>query len=209
MVAKIQAEEPWKKSLRALIQTADPSLATAPKALDKRLIWLVGYENGSLTLEPVEQKRTARGIWSKGRPVSLSRIFSGDKLEFVTEQDQTVRAAVEREVRYHYYGTQYRLSTEKAILTLIGHPLLFLKESPGTSVELVRGEPEIIVTRSGKELHIQFSTQMTDSPIVVEKDSPSRFKVLELSEEHRRMARILGEKGLTVRHRPRKMCWMP
>ncbi len=196
-VATLRIEEPWQRSLHALIEiTSQADQARAPAA-DTRLIWLVGLHKDFLRLQPLEQKRGARGNWTKGRPVALSRLASGAGLDNLTPQDQTLRQAVEREV-YRYYTPGYTLNMEKAIPALIGHPNLFLEDSPETPLEVVKGEPEVAVTQSGSQLSIRFATPVATERHVIVKETPTRYKVIELTESHRRIAKILGSKGLKV-----------
>ncbi len=196
-VASLRVEEPWQRSLNALIEiTSEPDAGKAPP-VDTRLVWQVGFYKDALRLQPLEQKRGARGNWSKGRPVALSRLASGAGLENLTPQDQLLRQAVEREV-HRYYSPGYVLNMDKAIPALVGHPHLFLEDSPETQVEFVKGDPEIAVTQSGSQLHIRFATPISTEKHLIVKETPTRFKVLELSERHRRIAKILGPKGLKV-----------
>ena len=45
----------------------------------------------------------------------------------------------------HGSGLRYEFDLDKALAALIGHPLLFWFDAPGTRVELLPGEPELLV----------------------------------------------------------------
>ena len=197
LVSSIMVEEPWEKGLRALIQIGSEPEGPAgqrPEA-GMRLIWLVDYGRGTVSLRPVEQKLTARGTWSKGRPVSMSRLFNRNKLDYICSQDHAVCSALRQD---QYYYQEYHFDMDKLLPALVGHPLLFLEKSPFTQVEFVKGEPEIRVVKSGSKLKIKFAAKLDENRVVVMQETPTRFKVIELSEKHRRIARVLGSKGLTV-----------
>jgi hypothetical protein len=196
-VATIRVEEPWRRSLRALAAISTEGRDAVSQPTDARLIWFLNYRHGALSVQPVEQKRTARGAWTKGRPVALSRLYGGKKPECLTPQDRTICATIEREGR-HFYNTRYRFNMSDLLPALVGHPLLFLEKSPGVPVEVVKGEPEVLVTRQDTDLLIQFSMEAPNSRVVLVQEAPTRFKVVELSDRHLRIARILGEKGLKV-----------
>ena len=196
-VAAIRVEEPWRRSLRALAEITKEDRDAAVQPADARLIWLLNYQHGMLSVQPLEQKRTIRGAWTKGRPVALSRLYGGKKPECLSPQDHAMCATIEREGR-HYYNTRYRFNTNNLLPALVGHPLLFLEKSPGVPVEVVKGEPEVLVTRADTDLLIQFSMEAPGSRVVLVQEAPTRFKVVELSSRHLRIARILGEKGLKV-----------
>lgn len=199
LVSSIVVEEPWHKGLRALVEIgSEGEVPTARKrAAGARLIWLVSYGKGGLSLQPLEQRLSAKGEWSKGRPVAMSRLFRRDKVDFITQQDHAVCSAITREQIY-YYGDNYSFDMNKLLPALVGHPLLFLETSPSVPVEFVRAEPELLVAKSGHRLRIKFAVEPTEDRIMLIQETPSRFKVVELTEKHRRMAQILGGEGLSV-----------
>ena len=197
LVASIRVEEPWRKSLRALTAINMEGREASAQLSGARLIWLLDYRHGIFSVQPLEQKRTARGAWSKGRAVALSRLFGGSRPDCLTPQDHTICATIEREGR-HYYNTRYRFNTGKLLSALVGHPLLFLEKAPMVPVEVTKGEPEVLVTRADADLLIQFSMEVPDSRVVLVQETPTRFKVVELTDQHLRIANILGASGLKV-----------
>lgn len=196
-VAAMQVEEPWRKSLRALALMAAQANPVDQPTADTRLIWLLDYQAGMLAIRAVEQKRTARGAWSKGRSVAVSRLYGGTHPDCMTEQDRAICAAIEREGRY-WYNTRYVFNRNKLLPALIGHPRLFLEDAPTVPVEVVKGEPEVFVTREGARLRLRFSIEASDERMILLRETPTRFKVVQLSDDHLRIAGILGEKGLSV-----------
>ncbi|MGV8074083.1 MAG: SNF2-related protein [Syntrophobacteraceae bacterium] len=195
-VAEIQIEELWRKRLRALIRTTAAPDSMPSVEEDSRLAWLFGFSKGVAALKPVEQKRTLKGTWSKGRAVALSRLFGENRPDFLTPQDRDICNAIDREG--HYYAIRYYVDLNKALPKLADHPHIFLLDAPGVHVDVVRGDPEVVVAQSGAELLMRFSPEKADSRVVVVQETPTRFKVVELSEEHRKIAGIIGEEGLTV-----------
>ncbi|MEN6439763.1 MAG: SNF2-related protein, partial [Syntrophobacter sp.] len=196
LVSSIVVEEPWERGLRALMRIAsEPEGAGGQKPeAGMRLIWLVGYNKGTVSLEAIEQKFTARGAWSKGRSVPTRRLASLDKLDYISREDHAICAAL-RQSQYYY---DYEFNMDKLLPALVGHPRLFLEKSPSTRAEFVRGEPEIRVARSGSKLKINFAAGFGENRVAVVQETPTRFKVIELSEKHRGIARVLGSKGLAV-----------
>ncbi len=198
LVLSIQAEEPWEKGLRALMQIIDePDRPPAQRpAGGTRLIWLVGYYEGKVSLQPVEQKFTAKGEWSKGRPVAMNRLFTRSNLEYATKQDHAICAALKHE--QFYYEHRYYFDMNKLLPALVGHPLLFLANSPSVPVEFVKGEPEVLVAKSGSNLNIKFAAVLPENHVALIQETPTRFKVIEPTEKHRRIAQVLGTGGLIV-----------
>jgi SNF2 family DNA or RNA helicase len=81
---------------------------------------------------------------------------------------------------------------------MINHPLLFLTQSPTSSVEFIIGEPELLVEERGGQLHIRFAQAVTKNSITVFQETPTRFKIIAINDNHRRIAQITGPDGLSV-----------
>jgi superfamily II DNA or RNA helicase len=195
-----ERQEPWQRQLSALArlkQTARASKSEGPT----RLAWLISFDPkiGYGSLEPREQKRDARGNWSKGRPVALKRLREqADQLEFATPQDLRVFAAIS-DTPLFYGGSRYEIHAKKALAALIGHPLVFWQDAPVTRVEVLRGEPELMVRASGRKLKLSLHPAIDpeEGEVLVTKEAPTRLRVIDVTEEHRRIAAIVGG-GITV-----------
>jgi len=199
VVSSILVEEPWQKGLRALIQIAgEPNgLHKQKSTAGTRMIWLVGYYNGQVTLQPIEQKLSVKGEWSKGRHVALSKLFLRSTIDSLDQRDQAICAALKKQSSY-YTGITYSFDMNMLLPALVGHPLLFLEKSPAVPVEFVKGEPEVLVAKSGAKLNISFAAELADNRFMVIQETPTRFKVIEFTDKHRRMAQVLGARGLVV-----------
>ncbi len=192
----LQSEDPWKRNLQALIQvTASPQ--EPGKTQNERLIWMIDFANGQMQINPKEQQRNATGSWSKGRPISLSRLYSG-KLPYLTVQDRKIAACIQKQVNPETHGISYHFEMDKSLLAMINHPLLFFARSPGTPVEFVSGEPELLVEERGSQLHICFAQEVTEDNITIFQETPTRYKIIEINDNHRRIAQITGKNGLIV-----------
>ncbi len=196
MVSILEPEEPWKRSLQALIYAT----TTQKSGIDQtiRMAWFIDFKNEVLTISPKEQKISAGGLWSKGRPISLSRLYAGDMLPYLTIQDRKISAAIQKIQHPETHGVNYQFDMDKALVAMIGHPLLFLTSSPGSTVEFIAGEPELLVEERGGKLHIRFAQAVTRNSITVFQETPTRFKIITINDNHRRIAQITGLDGLSV-----------
>ncbi|RJX20986.1 MAG: DEAD/DEAH box helicase [Desulfobulbus sp.] len=192
----IATERSWKHSLQELI-----SLSSAVREQEQttRLVWLVNYAKGRLSFQPREQKRKADGTWSKGRSISLNRLLEQRDLDFLTVQDRRICASLHL-LHEESPGKSggYGFDPEIALPALIGHPLVFLEKSPQTPVEIVAGEPELLVEQQGEYLFIHFTQDIGEGKVVVWQETLTRFKVIQIDDNHRRIAGITGRKGLRV-----------
>ncbi|MDY0963123.1 DEAD/DEAH box helicase [Massilia sp. CFBP9026] len=193
-------EEPWERQLNALINL-QPA-ANVETVRESRLVWLIRYDPhlGVQELEPREQKRDAQGGWSRGRAMGLKRLAEeGAGLDFLTAQDLQAVNAIAGRRYYAGSGIRFELEVHKALPALVGHPLLFWMESPGTRVELLPGEPELLVKKLGDKVSIVLNPPVEDNngDVVVTRETPTRLRLVHIRDEHRRIAAIVGE-GLTV-----------
>jgi len=190
-------EEPWKRRLKALISiTSDSELLQEKTAGNCRMIWLVGYHDGLISISAREQRIGADNGWSKGRPIALSRLFSGRKLDFMTDFDRRICKTLKRE--QNNQNVTYRFDLKQTLPEMVGHPLLFLEESQGISVEFVKGEPELLVEKFEDQLHVKLLKAFSDEGISVIQETPTRFKIIDVTKKHKDIARIISSKGLQV-----------
>ena len=191
----IQPDAPWKRSLQELIEVTS---AIREPERTTRLCWLVEYADGSLELTPKEQKRSATGSWTKGRSIAYQRLLTDREAEYLTTQDRALCAALCQTEGAGAKNGGYAFNPEEALPALIGHPLVFLKRSPQIPVEIVAGEPELVVERRGESLFIHFLQQIGDDSVAVWPETPTRFRIVRIGEEHRKVAQITGREGLLV-----------
>jgi SNF2 family DNA or RNA helicase len=195
LVDILEPEEPWRRSLDALIHV---TTAQQEPALAIRMAWMVEFINGKMEISPREQKLTPSGEWSKGRPLSLARLVSPKNLGYLCVQDRKICLAIEKNFHPETRKISCRLDMDKALMAMIGHPHLFLAASPTTPVEFIAGEPELLVEERENHLHIRFAQTITQDNVSVFQETPTRFKIITINDNHRRIAQITGKDGLTV-----------
>ncbi|MBD2770910.1 DEAD/DEAH box helicase [Iningainema tapete] len=197
IVDLIRPLEPWELCLNALANLQKEPQAPTKTQSELRLAWFITYYTSRCALQPREQKVNANGEWGKGRPISLKRLSDSiSELDYITPQDMRVCAYIETYRDGSYYGkTEYMLN-EKAISALVGHPFVFWENSNNTRVEIVKGEPELIVKKRKNRLTLEFSPKLLETQnFLVVKETPTRLKVIEISAEHRRIAEIIGKEN--------------
>ncbi|QZZ22946.1 DEAD/DEAH box helicase [Leptothermofonsia sichuanensis E412] len=198
LVDLLHPQEPWEMCLNALSSIGKDSQETIKPETNKRLAWFVSLMGSHWSIQPREQTITAKGEWGRGRPIALKRLKSKpEEFDYLTAQDHRICTHLKPIHTYGYYGNTDYTFAEKAIADLIGHPLVFWEDSPTTRIEVVKGEPELLVKKGkGDRLTLQFLPELKDTrSIVVVKETPTRLKVIEVSPEHRRIADILGNQN--------------
>jgi len=200
IVDLMRPQESWELCLKALANLQKEPQPPGKIQAEQRFAWFITFYPSKCILQPREQKVNAKGEWSKGRPIAIKRL-SGNlgEFDYLTPQDIRVCGCIETFTSsdYGYYGkTEYTFNS-KAISELIGHPLVFWEDAPTTRVEIVKGEPELIVKKGKRDrLTLEFSPKLTESQnILAVKETPTRIKVIEINAEHRRIAEIIGKEN--------------
>jgi SNF2 family DNA or RNA helicase len=195
IVDLIRPQEAWEMCLNALANLQkEPQTPGKPES-KLRLTWFITFYPSKCVLQPREQKVNAKGEWSKGRPIALKRLSSAlSEFDYVTPQDMRVCSCIEAYSDGYYGKVDYTFG-EKAISALIGHPLVFWEETPNIRVEIVKGEPELLVKKEKiGRLTLEFSPKLPESQNILHiKETPTRIKVIEITAEHRRIAEIIGK----------------
>jgi len=193
-------EEKWEQILRALSNIQQGPSNDTPNNTTSRMVWFVTFSEKyhNWNIKPREQTKTAKGVWSKGRPIALKRLHSQIKtFDFLTPQDIKICSCI---IKKHIWGSEVLYSfTSKALTALVGHPLLFWENSPTVQLEFVKGEPELIVSKPSRgkfELSISGALNTKDT-IQLIKESPTRIKVIEISKKVKQIARLL-DKGIKI-----------
>jgi superfamily II DNA or RNA helicase len=195
LVDVVQVVEPWEMCLKALVGIQNPA-ATAQNQSAFRMVWLLNLNYGA-KLEPREQKVNAKGEWTKGRSIALKRLAqSPEEFDYLTDQDRRLCQTIEAHTYasgYYYGKTEYEFNSG-AIAKLIGHPLVFWDDNPEVRVDVVAGEPELVVTENDNAtLSLRLNPAIKgDADHTVVKETLTRVKVITIRDDHRRIASILG-----------------
>jgi superfamily II DNA or RNA helicase len=201
LVELVHKAEFWESALKALIKLNRPEdKAPEAGAPHTRLIWHFQDQGRFIELQPREQKLSATGKWSAGRPIALKRL-AGDTpdFEFLSEQDLRVCRLIKLERDSGYYGREsYRLDLDRALPLLAGHPQVYLDTAANLRLEITLGEPELQLVTEGDTLVLSlFPPFEPDQKLYLLKESPTRIKVFQAKEEYQKIAAIVGS-GLKI-----------
>ena len=180
--------EKWERSLDALMQLqAKRGRKSGPEEKLTRLVWWVDFKSQSV--QPVEQS-FGKGGWSKGRNIALKRLKEF-KVGNMTEQDMEAARSVKMSNHGYYGGVEYWFEWDKLLPALVGHPLLFLAENPGVSVELMEKKPQLLVEETRNGYEIRFSYDFKEPGLLLVRETPTRYILLKVSELHAEVNRLL------------------
>ncbi len=179
----------WKQSLQELITVTSNSRKPEQTS---RLVWLAQFDGENMTLSTKEQKKKGVGKWSKGRGIGLNRLMLPEDFDFLTEQDVKICAALRQvgDINSRNGGCEFDMN--EALPALVGHPFVFLEKSGKIPVEIVAGEPELMVEEKDEHLFIHFLQDIGEGTVAVWPETPTRFRIMEINDEHRRVAEIIS-----------------
>lgn len=181
--------EIWESALNALFNLSGKVKPSTVEGAT-RVVWLVDFERYDAA--PKEQTFGKKG-WTSGRNISLNRLMNRE-VKGMSEQDMT---AVKRAVTRVGFD-QYELNTETIFPSLVGHPLLFLMKSPEIAVQLLEEKPILKTRQVEGGYELSFSHEINSVGYEIIKESPTRYKLIEYTEEHYKVAKALQKQKLFV-----------
>ena len=191
--------EKWQMALEALMSLGGTENGKNRPVVESesRLIWLVDFR--SEEIQPKEQKITKSGSWSKGRNIALKRLAT-QPLEFATDHDRRIIATLQQGGGgwYGYNTPEYYFDFEATMKEMVGHPFVFLSDNQNVSVEVVAENPELIVEKSGDDYVLRMSHASQEPGITIERETPTRYKVVEIEESHQRISGLLNHRSLRI-----------
>lgn len=206
----IETKSQWDLALDKLIalnpsaeHSAVPAAETAAKPI--RLIW--EFEHTYLhSLTAREQKLNKSG-WSKGRVVSLKRLKEEPGLfDYLSESDKRICRAIEVYESWGYYSkVEYTLQGLSALIAAVGIDNLYKSDDFSQAIEIVKREPELLVSQQGDQLCLSIADLPDDiggyegQPAYDLKSiSDTQYQLTVFSLDHIKVAEIIGEEGLII-----------
>ena len=197
----IPEQQDWERRLAALEKMSgrvNKAATNAPSA--SRLTWRVSGKTKVEGIEPIAQKRTAAGRWTKGRAIALKRLHSTKGDLILTERDVRICDAIKAESSSYRRGSlEYFFDLDQALEGLVGHPLVFRADDPARRIEVVRAEPQLRVKAKGNVVRIEVVPKLPEYHNVLGlMESKTRLAVYVFGTEHREISEVIGPGGLDV-----------
>ena len=190
-------EEPsWEERLARLEKLLEFETSKGQEE-GKRLVWFLKLTEYGFSLEPVEQKRLAPGLWSKGRKVALKRLYE-DKYPLPNEHDRRIVRHIQEEIvgygRWRKVNYTFRPEVLEA---LVGHPLIFDART-GEHLEVEKLRPKLLVERLPEGLRLRVKPRVSPENEWHLFREGSRLRILRLNEPLKEILFLLGGDGLVV-----------
>lgn len=211
ITALIQSKSQWDIALDKLIALNPNSdnTSAAPKAEPPvkpiRLIWEWVQDYGH-SLVGREQKLNKSG-WTKGRIISLKRLKEEtDLLGYLSDSDKKICRAIVAHQGWGYYAkTEYSLQGLPALSAAVGIDNLYESGDLSHAVDLIKREPELLVSQQGDQLCLSIADLPEDIGAYESRDvyhlkplSDKQYQLTAFSPDHIKVAKIIGEDGLLI-----------
>jgi SNF2 family DNA or RNA helicase len=190
----IAIREDWEVALHAL-ETLNGHDHHQESHHGNRMIWLIDFEKE--IIQPKIQKTNKSGKWSKGRNASLLKLSEGE-IEEATLHDSRIANTISHDLSWLGNGSHGFYDMDKAFKALIGHPLLFLHKSPEVACELQSGKPELIISENENGYEIKSSTNISKVGYCILKETPTRYKYIEITAKLVQLFQVLGSDCLQI-----------
>ena len=204
----ISPKADWDLALDKLLAMATGTAkkkrkTTSDKAL--RLIWIFD-DKEYFQLKPKEQKLNKSG-WTKGRPVALKTLLKDhESMAHLSDTDHKICNAIETYQTSGYYPkTVYELEGGRALKAAVGIDNLYCGEDAQQPVELLEKTPELLITELNDELCLSipdysdcWQDYNTYQNFSLTRIKPSQYQVTFFTQEHTKVAEIIGEEGLLI-----------
>ena len=193
----------WEYPLKALEELAfetrnKPGAAKKrrPSAGRWRLVWEIVEEFGGVTALAREQRVLRNGNWSEGKPVSMKRLATSvSTMDFLLDQDRAAAAKI-RQSRDWNGRLRYSMD-EAGLFELAGHPCVV--GEGGEPMEVVRGEPELVVDEHEGGFRARLVPDDGDSEHYYARIVDGRrCEVFRFTPSHRRLRSIIPAQGLEL-----------
>jgi len=203
----LKKREPWEEALLGIEVIAQKAKPAKKKSVDGkplaagRLLWVIDFNPKypeTWQLIPMEQKLGKTGKWNKPRTINPKRLTESPP-DFATDQDRSAANHVGRE-RSWGGGSITFLKQERAIIQLVGHPLLFLDGELTRPVELAKREAELVLQPAGKgEIYLRIDPPITPGcKVTLTQDTPARLFITEATAAVRGLLDLFGADGITL-----------
>ena len=196
----------WELALRGIEQVAFDASKTASRRKKaaaearSRLAWVLEYGAADdLTVSAREQRSTRAGGWTKGRPVSLKRLFSqAGTMDFLLDQDRAAASKIVHNTS-RWSGLPNYYLPASGVFALVGHP--YVVNDSGDSVEIARRDPELLLReRDGRLLALvepHTGDATTESHLIREADD-MRLEVTQFTPRHKKLCEFIPPAGVEL-----------
>ncbi|MDR3309232.1 MAG: hypothetical protein LBS80_04680 [Tannerella sp.] len=195
VLSKIIRQASWEKSLNMLMGVKNDGVRENIEQ-NIRMAYIFKPKEGVIV--PVVQKRQTKG-WSILKYIKIDSFRNAD-IEGMSVQDIRIAGKMKKVAYSHSGDGQNYQFTEEVFTALVGHPYVFRidEQKVESQVEFVAAQPVVSVRKSGKGYSISTNLRRSDKSVYVEKETPNRYRVYDLSRRQQQILAIINAQSIIV-----------
>jgi superfamily II DNA or RNA helicase len=202
-LSKFSIKKTWEYQIDVITRLLQQPSTYEPKAElandlpnpNKRILWVLEHKDfKTFNLTAYEQRVLKNNEWSKGRALSLKKLYHESHLyHYLTEHDRYVLQYLTYYTRYR--RTIYYFDITQALPALEGHPNVVLAENPEVVVSLSYAEPELKILPVDSGYQLILSHHKNEPGVLVERLTQQHLSIVHFRSEHVRLNGILSKEG--------------
>lgn len=188
--------EAWEHTMRVLDDLVLTANKEAVDSKPSRLIWIVNFEKQEIVVR--EQLYGSRG-WSKGKVVSPNKLIEMAAFTPLPSYDEIAISSFQRlDGRSVTLGGKYsndsiKYDFGKLLYNLDGHPNLVIDDERRIPLEVKQCIPRLLAEELEGGTKLSFQPPGALKGYFVEKQTPTRYNVFELSPEQAKLSAAIGK----------------
>ena len=194
-VERVEQKQKWEYILDEL--SAKLNLTNYEKESSIRLIWdlRLDIDSRMIKLFPKEQQRLKNGKWSVGKPVSIEVYFEDVNPfpDHYNEQDKLIYKMLQK---YRPWLSSNGDQTWQVLPYLANSKKVFLNENYERPIEIIKGNPVLMLKENEDGLFFQFHPKYVNENIIAIMENEKRLKIFEFSKVQLETAEVLKEHPL-------------
>ncbi len=193
----------WEKVLDQIEALAVPATPLQEQQ-SERIIWLVDLE--VMDIETKLQKRKKNGDWTKGRAVAINKLHDPPYHQLLSIQDQKITDHLISYYYDSYFKRNYsnilqEVPIEAQILeALAEHPFLFLKNSPNTPCQVLKGKLELQLHQQedGYFFSNPFEGWIKNDAYILKRETATRYIFIPLKKQEVQLLQLLERQKVKI-----------
>lgn len=187
LLSRFEKTEEWSLALDSLLKLAGNTDKADKNQQSQRVVYQIDFKHHSV--QPILQKLSAGGTWSKGRNIAL-KTMKESHIDGMTDQDKQVAKCIR--INNSYYGTDYYFDP-KVFATLAGHPYIYDASNPEIPLELIRTPLELTIEKTPKGYTLKMDISGDENGLIIRKETNTRYNLIEITEKHRLLAKTIHQ----------------
>ena len=191
-VDRVEQKQKWEQVLDELSKRLNLSISLAESSV--RLIWdlRLNLEEHNLKLIPKEQQKLKNGTWSVGKPLSLDVYFEeiNPFPNYFSDKDKLIYKILQRSRPWLSGAVDQSWDILSA---LINCPNVFLNENFDSPVEILEGNPVLMLRSKEEGLYFAFQPTYENESIKPVLENDKRLRIYRFSKNQVTAAEILNE----------------